>query len=438
MLLFSPVSKGQIPTVDLNKGVPFAERQLFDELRNGKKAINDPVKAVADENRRAITLTAQWIVYRLNMAPWNGEGEEVVKGKEPSLTEDKPITKLMQEAKAKLVIPSPSKGPTDDQQIYINEFGKAMEKELVFVIKNASKPIVRVNAARMLAQTAQMPYAGLADSFIAILKNDNELEAVKMYACEGLRDLLLHNDKIEPKKHFIVDVKKQAEIANTLIAHIMRPVPAAASDPEVARVVHFTRREAVRALAVVRESVIRAPNRDMLAFPALPLLKIAMGDPTMVPPPSIPEQVEALIGFCSMRIDRDMDLGASVKGVHFAMMELNRKQNPDPNEPGREKTVAWKVVGARLNQVMLVWKTNAEDVPVIQEPKLVYDYTKMISDSLLTKFEEGGLMARPDAPTLNDWVNRLSTRGKLLLKNDAKSSIELGEAPATPMPPPKK
>lgn len=433
MFLLLPPSRGQIPSVE--KGVAFGDRQTFVEIRNNLKKFNDPDKKVVEDNRKAIGEMAKYMAYRLDASPYNGIGDDPVYAKkEPMPTDDKPIARLMREAQDSMLFPSSIKGPTEDQMAFITEYGKALDKELVFVLKNASKPIVRVNAARMLALTAKMPYVGIADSLVAILKDEKELDGVKMYACEGLREVLQHNDKIEPKRSAIVDPKKLAEIANALIDYITKTSPKAATDPETARVVQFTRREGIRALAAIRESVIRDAKKSVLATPALPLLRIAMCDPKIVPQPSLSEQAEALAGFCSMRIDADMDVGAAVRGVHVAIMDLTRKQNADPDNPGRERTLPWKITGAKLTQAMDKWKANAEEIPVAQEPKLINEYTKIITDAALSKFEAEGLQARPDAATLNQLRTNLETKNKILFKGNAQSSLELVE----PEPPAKK
>lgn len=435
LILMVSQSQGQIPAVE--KEVPFAIRQLFVELRGGigGKKFNDPDPKVVEENRMAVGEMAKYMAYRLDTSPYNGIGDDpLYTRKEPMPTDDKPITRLMNEAYNSMLFPSSIKGPSPDQMVFINEYGKALEKECMFVLKQASKPIVRINASRMLAQTAKMPYLGIADSFLAILKDPKELEGVKMYACQGLRDVLQHNDKIEPSRSAIVDPTKLAEIANTLIDYIHQTNPKAATDPEVARVVQYTRREGVRALAAIRVSVIRDPQRKILATPALPLLRIAMCDPRFVPQPSLSEQMEALIGFCSMRIDRDLDVAAAVRGVHIAIMDMTRKQNIDPNHPGRERTLPWKIAGAKLSQAMDKWKTNAEEIPVAQEPKLIYEYSKLIQEAALSKFESEGLSARPDAATLNQLRTNLEPKSKILLKGDPNSSLE----PVTTETPPKK
>src|SRR5205823_822090 len=100
----------------------------------------------------------------------------------------------------------------------------------------------------------------------------------------------------EPKKTMIINPAKLAEISNALSDYVTKADPRAATDPELARVVQFTRREGIRALAAIRDGVIRDPKKTALAKPALPLLRIAMSDPQIVPQPSLSEQVEALIG----------------------------------------------------------------------------------------------------------------------------------------------
>jgi hypothetical protein len=116
------------------------------------------------------------------------------------------------------------------------------------------------------------------------------------------------------------------------------------------------------------------------------------------------------------------------------MMDLTRKQNADPDNPGRERTLPWKIAGAKLTQAMDKWKANAEEIPVAQDPKLINDYAKVITDAALSKFEAEGLQAKPDAATLNQLRNQLEAKNKILFKGNPQSSLEL----VAPEPPAKK
>src|SRR5262249_22836689 len=77
----------------------------------------------------------------------------------------------------------------DEQKGYLKEFSKEMHLCLRDVLAKNGKPIVRVNAARMLAGLTEAGQEDVADTLVSIIKNPNESEAVKFWAFKGLKEL---------------------------------------------------------------------------------------------------------------------------------------------------------------------------------------------------------------------------------------------------------
>ena len=73
---------------------------------------------------------------------------------------------------------------------------------------------------------------------------------------------------------------------------------------------------------------------------------------------------------------------------------------------------------------MNTWKTNALELPVAQEPKLIDEYAKVAIDSVLSKYEESGIAGRPDAGPLNEWFTKRALKSQQLFKNDPNSVLE--------------
>ncbi|HEY1380376.1 MAG TPA: hypothetical protein VGF55_26475, partial [Gemmataceae bacterium] len=205
------------------------------------------------------------------------------------------------------------------QRKYIDEFGKSAVEALQGPATQAGNPLVRLNATRMIAEVCRSGYDGAAEACLKVLAKADESDAVKLYALQGLKDLfsILPNPPtqtdpgIPEKTVFQKDntgnlSPLERKCIQALTDFIFRQPPAE-SDAQDVDGQFYVRREAVRALALVRVQQVK--NKGTVeGRPALALLKIARGD-GLNPPSNTPqgpdyrsagERIEAVIGFCNL------------------------------------------------------------------------------------------------------------------------------------------
>jgi hypothetical protein len=413
--------RGQVPApppLDANK-------TLFpvQEMRDGKRRVVDSDKQTTKQNREALQRAAQHFAYSLAQPPYNGDPPVAKKGG-PSLEEmiDRmTIPRLMDDAQRLFNPPmGPTKKLSDAQLEYIREFASAIDKELHVVLEKGSKPIVRINAARMLSLAARsMPYPGFADGLMSIIKDPKEHEEVKLYAFQGLNNLLAQPGPDANQPHIFEDTAKVGEIADTLAEYILKPREPESKDPKTTEVVRFIRREAIRAFCQLRVSVVkdRANVVKAKTKPAVLAMRIALGDDVFVPSLSLSERIEGLIGFMNMHPDVDENPDVAAYGIILAMLELVRAQGD------ADKTIPWKVTGARLSAAADNLKINTTEALA---PRLRDRYMKVaeVVTPIAKALEESGDKAKPDAIPINEWAQQQVPMTNQLFKDDAQSALK--------------
>jgi hypothetical protein len=411
--------RGQVPPP------PKAESNLtwfpVQEMREGKRRVVDSDKQTAKQNREALQRAAQSLAYRIAQPPYNGDPPVEKKGG-PSLEVmmmDMTMPKLMDEAQRYFISPTPRNKLTDMQMEYVREFAPLIDKELHVVLEKGSKPIVRINAARMLSLAARMPYPGFANGLMAIVKDPEMPEPIKLYAFQGLNNLLAQPGPDANQPHIYEDTAKLGEIADTLAEYILKPREPESKDPKTAEVVRFIRREAIRAFCQLRVSVVkdRAKVPKAKTKPAVLAMRIALGEDVFVPPLSVSERIEGLIGFMNMYPDVDENPDVAAYGIVLAMLELVRAQGD------ADKTIPWKVTGARLSAAADNLKNNTTEALA---PRLRERYMKVaeVVTPIAKAMEDSGDKAKPDAVPINEWFNQQRPMTSQLFKDDAESVLK--------------
>src|SRR5947208_9433609 len=90
-------------------------------------------------------------------------------------------------------------------------FLKAMLRDLERLLQNPQQyPIVRVNAARILARLAQFSGAEeTADLLVKALTDTQQIDGVRYFACQGLKELMRRAPRPGPS---IKDAKRRADV----------------------------------------------------------------------------------------------------------------------------------------------------------------------------------------------------------------------------------
>ena len=192
----------------------------------------------------------------------------------------------------------------------------------------------------------------------------------------------------------------------------------------------YVRREAVRALALVRVQRVNDKGK-FICSPALALLKVARGD-GLNPPSNTPngpdvrtvgERLEAIIGFCSLfqpRSERDMNLDYGAYHIGRAIQDLT----PLYKLNGRETSTPWKIKALWLRATLTKWKTMATEMG-LEHANLVSELFDIVDRDIIKPIEEGKEDSLPNPANLDQWLRTNKPKSTSLFKNDPKSTINV-------------
>jgi hypothetical protein len=359
----------------------------------------------------AIADLASFMADRIVHPPFNGEEPKV----KPTGTPES-IDTLLDEIDRYCVVPRRTNvDETNNQVENIKVFAEKMGERIDYVMKNTRKRLEKVNAARMLVVVAKLPTDALVNPLLKMIRDPSYPDEVKLYVFQALGNVLAATDVKDPTKGVIPDMDKLAEVCKELDKIITTAYPAPKVLPdspdyqEWAQVIQYIRREAVRALAQVKYSIVRDRQRQPVARPIWTLLRVARYDPRtetkIAPSFSASEQIEAIIGICQMRPDDLVNLDAVAYLVSDALLDLGVNHNQQRaqyiSNPRFKPAIAWKLYGYRLSEALKQWKASAEKLPAKGQP--VVKLVEAASIRFVTKMELEGIMAVPDAQPLVNW-----------------------------------
>jgi hypothetical protein len=279
-----------------------------------------------------------------------------------------------------------------NQAELVNTFGKEMTPELMKLVGTRDKPsnsemLIKINAARMLSILGRSGYEGVADGAVEILKNADQSDAVKLYALEALKNLFAVPKRNYPERSVFSKPDPEAAAISALVDFIARKP---AITPETAKdevdAFRYLRREAVRALGMVRKPVVRNQNVNggIITIPALWLLRVANADTSLVPSPSLSERVEGLVGYLRLNPDKDQNMDYASAYVASAVQDIAREykerkilEKPKPEDkatavrlPEERDYLPWKTAANRLQVAIKDWQENWEaNVPAGNRPE---------------------------------------------------------------------
>ncbi|HEV3142592.1 MAG TPA: hypothetical protein VGZ47_01780 [Gemmataceae bacterium] len=245
------------------------------------------------------------------------------------------------------------------------------------------EPLVRINACRILAKLGQSGYVksdpkqvDTVDIALDVIENPKEIDAVRFYAFQALKNLLsVPNPAGLDKSLLTKQPDREKQIAVALCQFITRPATISTDAPlEEIDGWRYVRREAVRALGYVHNPIIRdEKDKKIMADPAFVLLRIAAADPTVSPTPSLYERAEALIGFLQLNPDREMEMDYASWYVAITMRDLAAEfsarkikvpgaaANPDDKEIAQPRDyLPWKTIWNKLEILFKPWKDGWE------------------------------------------------------------------------------
>lgn len=374
------------------------------KMRSGTIRVKDPEdKGSWEKNQKSVDTVAQWLAYRIATPPYNGEPVPVdPKGLPPSRDT---MEDLMGEAKffTDLQPPSGNQGKLLVEQIeYGMIMGNAIAKAAKVVLDNSARPIERINAVRMMSIAARMPCGDLANYFVDIISNPKISDAEKVYAFEGVKNLMEQTDIVDPAKHVIRDVNQLAKLAKAVSDYIT--LDRQPKNERETHVIEFVRRHAISALAVFKDGMYRKATGELIYRPSWTLMRVIASDPSVSPPFTIQEKVEAIVGFCQMKNDPEMNLDVAAYMIAVApvpsasgtalggLVEFARTANEDVLRAKRDGTlpsVHWKVSAAKLSLALAHWREFAKTQAKTRYPDTIITLANQ-GIALLTPIEKEG------------------------------------------------
>jgi len=290
---------------------------------------------------KLLNKAACFYVYRLTTPAMDGDKSM------NDLVRDASLALLLQEIRTKK-----HSSLKDTQKAYLDALGKEMNKCAREVFKTNRAPIVRVNAARILAAVAEAGTEDTADTFITLIANPDEDEATKLWALRGLKELLACGT---PEKSIFQSGDRELNAIAAAQAFLARDIKKLPDDPAKLEAIRYLRREAVRVLGSSRYATL-PKAKDASGRTLWWLLKVARKD-GMTPESSLSEQVEGAIGACHLS-GKDVNydyvahhVGAAI--VDFAT-EYGRKKGGD------DTGLQWKFYAARLTNALTDLETHAK------------------------------------------------------------------------------
>jgi len=367
------------------------------------------VKENPTENREHLKKVAQWLAFTICQPPYNGEvpAEKLPAGIDRTMDG---LIRVEMGSFVDLPISGGNLGkPSQEQLEYSDEFGKAIAEAVKVVLDNSGKPIERINAVRLMSIAAKIPAPSLADPFIAIVKNENISEAEKLYAFQGLKNLLEQsdiNDVTRPIFPGSVGTAKLGEIGIALNDYVMRK--RTPKDDKERQVIEFIRRDAVAALARFKDSVLRKPTREVIFRPAWALARVMESDPSVSPPFTAQERAEASIGFCQMKIDTEMNLDLAAYTMARMLAIYAREANLDNERVAATQSLPimhWKIMSARWSYNLAIWREQLKTIPKGRYADIAMQLANH-GIAMLTQIEKGGVGASTgsDVKIITAWA----------------------------------
>jgi len=317
------------------------ENTALSDLRHGKRPVLDPSNKVTEENRAILKKAAQYYAYRLTNPAYHA-------GKEKN-PEQLTINDLVNQAFEKLLLVPEIRGRRalkDAQPQYLKEFGKEMLVCLREVLSKNSKPIVRINATRMVGGLAEAGQEEATDTLAALIKNPNESDAVKLYALRGLKEFF---EQGSAEKSLFQNANREAECIKALTLFLARPRPAsleADAPSEEVGAYQYVRREGVRALAATRYPIV-PKVKGVEGLSALWLLRVLKKGELDVEP-SLSEQAEAAIGLCQLQAKLGKEYNVDYAAYEIGLFLLDYIKAYNDQRVAKVTTLPWRLYTTRL------------------------------------------------------------------------------------------
>jgi hypothetical protein len=297
-----------------------------------------------------------------------------------------------------------------------DEFLAAMNAALKRILVEAQQsPITRVNAARVASRLAALTgREEIADLLVTIVTDPKQVEGAKFYGLQGLKELMsrLGQKQTPPIK----DAKRRGDVLTALVAFVERQPPYTPNTEDEVEGLRVIRREAIRALAEVREAKLaNTPN----GHAALALARVLGKDKTIAPEPRLDEQLEAAIGLTRIPPDaaKEYQPGYAAFLIARYVSDFVRKyQDVKIREP-------WKFYAARLKDGLTAMEAAFQGDAAV---KAVFGFC----NGPLNDVEKSKTPSLVDSKPIIGWLESNPAVPPTIYKSDANSAV----TPRAPAP----
>lgn len=299
------------------------------------------------------------------------------------------------------------------KRAFNEEFGKALAAAVEPVLLENTKPIARLNAARMLANSACKAGADtVAESLLKCLANPQENDGTRLWALKGLGNLFaLVPERAFPSRTVF---QKQAALelpdleqrcVQALVAFVERKNEIKDDMLEEEKYAfNYVRREAIQALGQVRVQTVKNQGA-VKCRPAWTLLKAARRE-LPAPAVSVGEQVDAVVGFCQLLPDRDRELQLPYAVPQIADACADIGQFYIKTQGGMD--LPWKVTAQRIRDACDQWY-RVNDEFKSTGATYVRQLADNLQQNLLLPFEQSGAAVAPNLPAIRAFAGRIRT-----------------------------
>jgi hypothetical protein len=454
-------ARGQSGNIDLKpyrmdaKQITGEDAVRLQEMRAGKERTAGPK---FNENRQLFKRAAQFLVYRITQDQYYTGGDT---GELKPRTGDQNLDRAFEDLEINyLLVPKPGEQISLDRVDYIREFGAALDEAVVAVLTKMPLPVIRINAARMLALAAKSGAPAHGKTITALLTNQffktkdgKPMETppeVLYWAMKAAEYLLAAPDPTglsttNPARHTLKNeelvplvqalnnlvlnnpqVADKAAVLNPDLA-VKPPAPPPSTapgatppeaqpkepsapggkldpkalTPEQLGLVRYYRRQAIRALAKVRFDAVGGDGTPEVRC-GYTLVKVAVNDASINPAPAVAEVGEAVIGLCginpSSNLNVDFLLNVAAYGTDlFFSQKVGRME---------DKLLPWKLYAARVSAAYVGMQKNAQVNPRLSPFKQqINALAGIVTADVTDPLEKGGDQTSPPrVERLTQWI----------------------------------
>ncbi len=428
------------------------------DLASGKVKVKGPDLAA---NRAALQEVANNRVYKVTFESFYSQPDT---GELRPRTGEQNLETLFADLRTYVLVPTPERDLsrlTPDQGDFIVEFGAAVDRAVAAVFAKNPPAVIRVNAARLLAEGAKSGAPAFGKSVMAMLTNTYFKDKagkpvatppeVFFYALRAAENLLAAYDPTVitgtfatrhslPDAELVPLVKLLEEMvvkgppvadkaAPATVDASGRPIVLAAPvgeapegeakpdapkveaakelTPEQVAVVRYYRRAAIRALAKVRFDTVGGkggPGGE--TRPAFTLAKVAVSDATLSLPATAGDAAEAVIGLAGMapvtaNTFMNIDAWSNAMAVGMAAYAAPRIAAA----ASEERSLPWKVSSARLNVAFSALKRGTLTPRLRPVAKPLGELCDILLADIIAPLEKDSQVGtdRPSTDRLAEW-----------------------------------